>query len=368
MVMATQQLPDSQASQVARLRQFLIYSMGSAFGFGVFGMIGFLLSRHIPTGIASGTVLLYSLALLVARVQVQRGQITLPIMIMSIGLLICGIVVMLVQPILLSSVVLIPMLVVVLALPYVEKQALLTVMGICLLANVVTAVIANFMPPLFEPLPPLPASLFDISSLTSITVQVMLLLWQFSSRLTETMGQMREANTALLAAQAGLELQVAERTTALKDALAEVEARATEQERLLAENEQQRHTIRELSVPVLPISSDSLVMPLVGVLDTSRLQQINEQALDALERSGAHHLFLDITGVPVIDSEVAEGLVTVVQAGRLLGAEVVLVGIRPEVAQAIVSLGINLQSMRTSSDLQSALVTTQGPRLRRIAV
>lgn len=368
MVGATQQLPDSQASQIARLRQFLIYITASTFGYAALGMTTFWLSRHMPTAVSTITMFVYGLALLVALTQVRRGLITLPIMIMSVGLLMTGIVIMVVLPVLLSSVVLLPMLVVVLALPYIEKRALRAIMVVCLVANVATALIASFMPPLFPPLPPLIGHIFSISSLTSSTMLVLLLLWQFSTRLNETMGQMREANTALQTAQAGLEVQVAERTAALKDALAEVEARATDQERLLVEIEQQRHTIRELSVPVLPISSDSLVMPLVGVLDTGRLQQINEQALDALERSGAHHLFLDITGVPVIDSEVAEGLVTVVQAGRLLGAEVVLVGIRPEVAQAIVSLGINLQSMRTSSDLQSALVNIHGPRLRRIAV
>lgn len=368
MVVATQQLPDSQALQIARLRQFLIYLTGATFGYGVLGLVAFLLSRQIPAAVSSTTMFAYGLTLLVALTQVKRGLITLPVMIMSVGLLLSGIIMMLILPVLLSSVVLIPMLVVVLALPYVEKRALLAVMLVCLVANMVTGLISSFMPPLLEPVPPLIGHVFSISSLTSSTMLVLLLLWQFSTRLTETMGQMRQVNTALQAAQAGLEVQVTERTAALKDALAEVEARATEQERLLAEIEQQRHTIRELSVPVLPISSDSLVMPLVGALDTGRLQQINEQALHALERSGAHHLFLDITGVPVIDSEVAEGLVSVVQAGRLLGAEVVLVGIRPEVAQAIVSLGINLQSMRTASDLQSALVNIQGLRLRRIAV
>lgn len=366
-MVVAQQLSDSQTSQLVRLRQFLVYLICSTFGFGVFGFTGFLLSKHAPTGLVSAIMFLYGVTLLIARTQVRRGKLTLPVMMMSIGLLVVGLSVMLTMPVLLSSIVLIPMVVVVLALPYVEKRALIVVMVICLLTNIVTALINVFVPSLFTPLPALLGQMFEISSLTSITCMVLFLLWQFSSRLTETMSQMREANAALQKAQTGLEMQVTERTAALKDALAEVEARATEQERLLAENEQQRHTIRELSVPVLPISNDSLVMPLVGALDTARLQQINEQALHALERSGARHLFLDITGVPVIDSEVAEGVVTVVQAARLLGAEVVLVGIRPEVAQAIVGLGINLQSIRTASNLQSALTSTQGPHLRRIS-
>ena len=110
-----------------------------------------------------------------------------------------------------------------------------------------------------------------------------------------------------------------------------------------------------MSVPVLPVSDSTLVMPLVGALDTERLQLLQSQALRAIERSPARTLILDITGVPIVDSQVAQGLLAVVQAARLLGAEVLLVGIRPEVAQAIVALGLNLFGLQTHNDLQSAL-------------
>ena len=96
-------------------------------------------------------------------------------------------------------------------------------------------------------------------------------------------------------------------------------------------------------------------MPLVGELDSARLNLVQEQALKALNRSSARYLVLDITGVPIVDSQVAQGLLGVEQAARLLGAKVVLVGIRPEVAQTIVGLGLDLQGIRTSSDLQTAL-------------
>jgi anti-anti-sigma factor len=152
-----------------------------------------------------------------------------------------------------------------------------------------------------------------------------------------------------------LEQQVADRTAALETALNEVQARVIEQERLLAENIRQREMIRGLSVPVLPISSHTLVMPLVGELDNARLRLVQEQALQALAHSSARHLVLDITGIPIVDSQIAQGLLEVVQAARLLGAKVVLVGIRPEVAQTIVGLGIDLQGTRTFSDLQTAL-------------
>jgi rsbT co-antagonist protein RsbR len=155
-----------------------------------------------------------------------------------------------------------------------------------------------------------------------------------------------------------------ERTADVQAALKVIRSRADEQARLLAEVERQRTTIRALSIPVIPISASTLVIPLVGALDGERLQMLREQALQALQRTGARYLMLDTTGVPVVDSEVAQGIIAVVQAARLLGAEVVLVGIRPEVAQAIVGLSLNMQGMRAFGDLQSALDRYQNGHAR----
>ena len=152
-----------------------------------------------------------------------------------------------------------------------------------------------------------------------------------------------------------LEHRVAERTADLQAALARVEAQAQEQARLLEEIAQQRQVIRELSVPVLPVTDQALVMPLVGAIDTERLADIQDRALHTLQRSQAHYLLVDITGVPVVDSQVAQGLLAINAMCRLLGAEMVLIGIRPEVAQTIVGLGMNLSSLRTAADLQTIL-------------
>ncbi len=155
--------------------------------------------------------------------------------------------------------------------------------------------------------------------------------------------------------RAAQERTIAERTASLEGALQESAAHAARVEQALAEVEQQRAVVRELSVPILPVSQDTLVMPLVGALDSTRLRDIQERALAAIEHSTVRRLLLDITGVPVVDSQVAQGLFTVVQAARLLGAEVVLIGIRPEVAQAIVGLSIDLSKIVTTVDLQTAL-------------
>jgi rsbT co-antagonist protein RsbR len=119
--------------------------------------------------------------------------------------------------------------------------------------------------------------------------------------------------------------------------------------------EEQQTIIREMSVPVLPVRSSTLVMPLVGALDSTRLAFMQTQALQAIERSRTRQLILDITGVPVIDTQVALGLTQLVQAARLLGTRVDIVGIRPEVAQTLVGLGTELRTMRTFSNLQAAL-------------
>jgi anti-anti-sigma regulatory factor len=194
-----------------------------------------------------------------------------------------------------------------------------------------------------------------IGFFVAITLLIALLLDRFGSTLREALLTSLEREAELKDIRASLEANVAERTSELQAALSDVQTRAEEQGALLVEIEQQRAMIKDLSVPVIPISADTLVMPLVGALDSTRLRQLQEQSLQALERTSARRLLLDITGVPVVDSQVAQGLLMTVRSARLLGSEVTLVGIRPEVAQTIVGLGIDLRDVSTFSDLQSAL-------------
>ena len=108
----------------------------------------------------------------------------------------------------------------------------------------------------------------------------------------------------------------------LQTALDEVHASAAEREHLLFQNEQQREIIHEMSVPVLPITSDILVMPLIGALDSARLRALQEQALQAIQRTSARALLIDITGVPIVDTQVAQGIIATMQAAHLLGTRV----------------------------------------------
>jgi rsbT co-antagonist protein RsbR len=130
-------------------------------------------------------------------------------------------------------------------------------------------------------------------------------------------------------------------------------------QRLLSENAQQRDLIHELSVPILPLTDSALILPLVGALDSARLLHAQERALNAVYTMGARLLIVDVSGVLLIDTQVARGLVAMVQAVRLLGVDVALVGIRGEVAHTIVGLGLDLGALAIFRDVRSVLQNRQ---------
>lgn len=117
----------------------------------------------------------------------------------------------------------------------------------------------------------------------------------------------------------------------------------------------QREAILELSTPVLPLIDGLLIMPIVGVVDTHRAQQLTQVLLHAIRDHRARIVVMDITGVPIVDSRVANHLIQSVDAARLMGAKVILTGLSPEVAQALVTVGVNLETITTRGDLQSGI-------------
>ncbi len=119
--------------------------------------------------------------------------------------------------------------------------------------------------------------------------------------------------------------------------------------------EAQRHRLADMSTPLIPITDRILTMPLVGALDPERAEQILMTLLEGVSRTGAAVAILDITGVAVVDTQVASALLRAAQAVRLLGAEVILSGIRAEVAQTLVGLGAELGSITTTSSLKTAI-------------
>jgi PAS domain S-box-containing protein len=117
----------------------------------------------------------------------------------------------------------------------------------------------------------------------------------------------------------------------------------------------QEATLTELSTPVIPISDQIMAMPLIGAIDSHRSQRALDALLEGVAKHSSQVVILDITGVPVVDTQVANSLIHAAQAVKLLGAKVVLTGIRPEVAQTLVELGADLSGIITHSTLQSGI-------------
>jgi rsbT co-antagonist protein RsbR len=118
---------------------------------------------------------------------------------------------------------------------------------------------------------------------------------------------------------------------------------------------QQLEAIRELSTPVLQLRAGELILPIIGMIDTQRARQITEGLLRAIRANRARVVVMDITGVPAVDSKVANHLLQTVQAARLMGAAVIVTGLSAEVAQTLVTIGVDLSSLNTLSDLQSGI-------------
>ena len=168
--------------------------------------------------------------------------------------------------------------------------------------------------------------------------------------------QLRRSNEAL-------EVEVASRTEQLSTAkerleLELVERERSERERAALQGEvirAQSERLAELSTPIIPITERIMVMPLIGTMDKPRAQQVLETALHEVEAKQAQVVILDITGVRLIDNEVAATLLKTASALRLLGAEAVITGIRPDVAQTLVTLGIELNTVVTHGSLQKGI-------------
>jgi rsbT co-antagonist protein RsbR len=119
----------------------------------------------------------------------------------------------------------------------------------------------------------------------------------------------------------------------------------------------QTDEITEISTPVIRVWDGILALPIIGTLDSARTQVVMENLLQEIVESGSSIAILDISGVPAVDSLVAQHLIKTVSATRLMGAECIISGIRPEIAQTVVHLGIDLNNVITKASLASALRT-----------
>jgi len=120
---------------------------------------------------------------------------------------------------------------------------------------------------------------------------------------------------------------------------------------------EQQKVVMELSTPVIDIWEKILVLPLIGTVDSVRAQQIMENVLLKISATESSVIIIDITGVPVIDTLVASHLIKTVEAVRLIGAETIITGINPEIAQTLVHLGVDLKEINTKANLARGIET-----------
>jgi anti-anti-sigma regulatory factor len=119
--------------------------------------------------------------------------------------------------------------------------------------------------------------------------------------------------------------------------------------------QKQQEAINELSTPVIKVWENLLVLPIIGTLDSQRTQRMMESLLQQIVATGSKIAILDITGVPVVDTMVANHLIKTITAAGLMGAECILSGISPSIAQTIVHLGIDLSGVKTKSTMMEAM-------------
>ena len=122
----------------------------------------------------------------------------------------------------------------------------------------------------------------------------------------------------------------------------------------------QEEALRELSTPLVPIAEGVMAMPLVGAIDEKRAELIVTALLDGVSQQGAHTVIMDITGVRTVDGQVAETLVMAGRAVGLLGARMIVTGVRPEVARILVELGTDLQGIVTRATLRTGIAYAMG--------
>ncbi len=215
-------------------------------------------------------------------------------------------------------------------------------------------------------LQPVPAPLVIVSSIAlTIFATMFATLGAWSSEQSlraarQSRAELEHAKRQLEQGVSLLELRVAERTADLRAALDDRERKSLALEESLTTQQRLTQLLLDVSIPVLPVRHDTLVAPLIGVIDGERADELLGRVLGQIEIQRARTLILDITGVPIVDTQVANRLIQTAQAARLLGAEVVLTGIRPEVAQTLVGLGVDLSAITTYSTLESAIGSVLG--------
>lgn len=171
----------------------------------------------------------------------------------------------------------------------------------------------------------------------------------------DEIGRLADAFRHMIAALTAKEAEVEAQQAQLIARTAEIEQAYGELQLSMQAREALSATVRALATPLIPIQAGVLIAPMVGIFDAERIGVFTKTLLTEVERTHTHTVIVDVTGMALIDHLVANQLLQAAEAVRLLGARTILVGIRPEIAQSLTSLGVNLAGLITRADLQSGV-------------
>jgi anti-anti-sigma factor len=247
----------------------------------------------------------------------------------------------------------------------VGRRGLLLTAGASMAIVLATGLLQRIAPSIVGFIPFTHESLTAIVATFILIIAVLsLFLDRFGLALRDALSMALTREQELKRLRLSLEQQVAERTAELQRALREVEQREAALSQTVAELRASQAAVRELSAPVIPVLPGVLAAPLIGALDSARAIVLTENILGTIARTGAHHVIFDITGVPIVDTQVARVLLDTAAAVQLLGASTAIVGVRPEVAQTMITLGIDFATITTYPTLQEAVVALLARRNR----
>lgn len=317
------------------LLQFLSWTAPIVFVFSLIYGALYIALQDINIGLIGLIIFLFSCITWVSRYNLQKNNTAQAIALFSAGQLIAAICVVIIQPHLLPALILVPLLSIAAALPYIKGEfiklltiaswiilIIITASGLILGDPASTAVYDKYL-------------LFGLIAATSGLI--MLLLWQFSNRLNNALDTMYAARKEL-----------ANSNQALADNNAQLAEKINEQEKLL-------QLVATLEVPVIQLSNGILLAPLVGHIDSRRATLLTNRLLQRANQQHAAMVIIDITGIPLMDTMVAQLIVELTQALRLLGCKIALCGISAEVAITLTNLGISLKDIMTVRGPQEAI-------------
>jgi len=328
---------DDHTPQAPRLRQFLTWALRIAMP-SAFVELGAGVILQTPSLVLLGVITLGIIGCMAwARATADRGEPQRAAAILCITMLGALSVTVLMLPVLLPALVVGVLLVVTLGLPYLAPRAhrqLLISAGI--VGGLIT--ILARIAPLQQLFPAMPAPVADglVISVTVIILGLTLfLLWQFSSRLSETLASTQAAHAALEVTHADLAAQADQLRTAEQQLL---------------------DLVVTLETPTIMLTEGVLLAPIVGHMDDRRQQALTTRLLQAVHDHRTRLVLLDIAGIGAVDSSVARGLIATVQAVRLLGCQVVITGISADVALTLTQLDLSLDGIATVRSPQEVLV------------